>query len=313
MSLRLFATFALQNSIIKKYLFLSLSVFSLFIFIGCSQKRAISDKPTVTVSVIPQKFFVDQIAGDWLYVNVMVPPGGNPHTYEPTPMQMKSLSNSLAYFSIGYITFETAWMDKLVSVSPKMKVIDTSVGCELLAEDAWCEEHTELDGSTTRHESYNPHIWLSPKLVKIQAQIIYEALSELYPEHKQSMEQNINRFLAQCDSVHSSLDTIMNSSSGTSFIVYHPVWTYLAKDYNLKQIAIEYNGKEATADKLKNIIDFANKNDIRFIFVQKEFSDAQARTIAEQINGRVVSMNPLNYDWFTTMKEFGEAFQAIKN
>jgi len=296
-----------------KYLFSTLSVFLLFTLVGCNQKRVNSDKPTVTVSVVPQKFFVDQIAGDWLYVNVMVPPGGNPHTYEPSPMQMKSLSNSSAYFRIGYITFETAWMDKLTSVSPKMKVVDTSVGCEMLTEEAWCEKHEDYNGHEVRTEAYNPHIWLSPKLVKVQAQSIYLSLAELYPEHQPLMEQNLNRFLSQCDSVHNHLDSIMKSSSGASFIVYHPVWTYLAHEYNLKQVAIEYNGKEATADKLKNIIDFANSNDIRFIFVQKEFSDAQARTIAEQINGRVVSMNPLNYDWFNTMKEFGEAFQVINN
>ncbi|MCK9208722.1 MAG: zinc ABC transporter substrate-binding protein, partial [Salinivirgaceae bacterium] len=159
-------------------------------------------------------------------------------------------------------------------------------------------------------EVYNPHIWLSPELVKIQATNIFKALSGLYPEHLAEMEQNYSRFTTQCDSVHQILSSQLQHAQGTSFIVYHPVWTYLAHDYGLHQVAIEHNGKEATADKLKNIIDFATQNNIQMVFVQKEFSDAQARTIASQINGQVISMNPLDYDWLNTMKEFGEAFQS---
>ncbi|PKP11640.1 MAG: cation ABC transporter substrate-binding protein [Bacteroidetes bacterium HGW-Bacteroidetes-4] len=285
---------------------------------GCQQKTKTEQKPIITVSLIPQKFFVDQIAGEWLDVNVMIPPGGNPHTYEPTPLQMKALSNSSAYLLIGQITFETSWMDKLVSVNPDMKVFDTSEGVEFISEEAWemeAEEnehlHAEEAGHDHHHHAYNPHIWLSPNLVKIQADNIFKALSELYPDYKDKMEQNLNRFKTQCDSVHQQLDKQLKQANGTSYIVYHPVWTYLAKEYGLHQVSIEHNGKEATADKLKNIIDFANEKNIRIVFVQKEFSNAQAKTIAEQIKGRVVSMNPLDYNWFNTMKEFGEAFQMV--
>lgn len=286
--------------------------------LACNSSTKTDSKPMVTVSIIPQQFFVNQIAGDWLDVNVMIPPGGNPHTYEPTPLQMKALSKSSAYLLIGQITFETSWMDKLVSVSPDMKVFDTSEGVEFISEEAWemkadehANHHVEEAGHDHHHHAYNPHIWLSPNLVKIQADNIYKALSELYPDYKDEMEQNLNRFKTQCDSVHHQLDSQLKQANGTSYIVYHPVWTYLAKEYGLHQVSIEHNGKEATADKLKNIIDFANEKNIRIVFVQKEFSNAQAKTIAEQINGSVVSMNPLDYNWFNTMNEFGEAFQMI--
>jgi len=279
---------------------------------SCSNHSPQKADPTVTVSIIPQKFFVDQITGgDWLKVNVMVPPGGSPATYEPTPQQMTQLNQSSVYFRIGYITFETAWIDKLASVAPEVKFIDTSAGIELISEESFGEEHSDEGNESHHHEGYNPHIWLSPDLVKKQAKIICQTLCENYPDKASLMLKNLEVFNHKIDSTHLALSQQLKSAGGTSFIVYHPVWSYLAKDYNLNQIAIEHNGKEATADKMKKIIDYALANNIRLIFVQKEFSNIQAKSIAGEINGEVAMMNPLDYNWFNTMKEFGEIFVKL--
>jgi len=280
-------------------------LFTMFVMFGCNNEQH-KYKPTVTVSIIPQKFFVDKIAGDWLSVNVMIPPGSSPATYEPTPMQMKELSKSQIYFRIGHITFEKAWMDKLKSVNPNMKIVDTSEGLDLISEEAF--GNNKLENQHTHNTGYNPHIWLSPVLVKEQAKKIFNILKDEYPEHKEVMEANLKDFLIICDSVKENLDVKLKNANGTGYIVYHPVWSYLARDYNLKQIAIEHNGKEPTADKLKYIIDFAKKNNIKIVFVQKEFSDIQAQTISKEIGGRVATMNPLDYNWLNTMKEFGDVF-----
>jgi zinc transport system substrate-binding protein len=292
----------------KKYLIIALSIVLLS---GCNNKQTKQYSPTVTVSIIPQKLFVDKIAGDWLSVNVMIPPGSSPATYEPSPMQMKDLSKSQIYFRIGHITFEKAWMSKLSSINKNMKIIDTSEGLDLISEEAFGDKEPTNKGNKSM--GYNPHIWLSPILVKKQAEKIFLALKTEYPEHTESMKKNLNTFLAQCDSVQEDLNNKLKNASGTGYIVYHPVWSYLARDYNLKQIAIEHNGKEPTADKLKYIIDFAKKNNIKIVFVQKEFSDLQARTISKEIDGKVATMNPLDYNWFNTMKEFGDVFSQNKN
>jgi len=289
------------------------TIITSFIFIfGCNQGQKPTHQPTVTVSIIPQQFFVNQIAGNWLRVNVMIPPGGNPHSYEPTPMQMKDLSNSDAYFRIGYITFEAAWMDKLISVNQQMKVIDTSEGLDLITEEGNPEPKHDSE-THSEHAGVNPHIWLSPRLVKQEVETIYKTLVALYPEHAPEMQQNFNRFESQIDSTAQSLHQTLSKASGTSFIVYHPVWTYLAHDYQLNQVAIEENGKEATAERLKHIIDFAREKQIHIIFIQKEFSNAQAKTIASEIDGSIATMDPLDYNWFNTMKVFGEAFQPVHN
>lgn len=279
---------------------------------SCSSNSTQKAEPTVTVSIIPQKFFVDQISGgDWLKVNVMVPPGGSPATYEPTPQQMTQLNQSSVYFRIGQITFEKAWIDKLASVAPEVKFIDTSAGIEFIAEESFGDEAVE-DSDGDHHEGVNPHIWLSPDLVKKQAAIICTTLCNLYPEKANVMQDNLKTFNHKIDSTREALGQQLKSAGGTNFIVYHPVWSYLAKDYNLTQIAIEHNGKEATADKMKKIIDFARANHIHLIFVQKEFSNIQAKSIAKEINGEVALMNPLDYNWFNTMKEFGDVFVKLQ-
>jgi len=291
----------------RKKIFLPVFIIALFLSNACvNNNQKNSNKPTVTVSIIPQKFFVNKIAGDFLNVNVMVPPGQSPATYEPTPLQMRQLSKSKIYFRIGYIAFENAWIDKLASINSQMKIINTAEGTELLSD----ENHHNSDN---KNQGYNPHIWLLPSSVKKQATIIFNTLAKEYPEHKSEMQQNLQVFLQQCDSVQTELDKKFKPLSGTSFIVYHPVWSYLAKEYNLHQVAIEQHGKEAAADKLKKIIDFAKQNNIKTVFVQKEFNGTQAETIAKEIGGKVTVLNPLNYNWFNTMAQFAEAFDNVTN
>lgn len=276
---------------------------------GCSGGQK-SGQPIVSASIVPQQFFINQIAGNWLKVNVMVPPGSSPATYEPTPIQMKNLTHSDIYFRIGHIGFEKAWMDKLASINPDMKVVNTAAGLDLIMEEEWNkDDHHDHDSPDHNHDGYNPHIWLSPKLVKKQAESIFNVLSKKYPEHLTEMQSRLNRFLTKVDSVQNKLDRILDEQAETPFIVYHPVWTYLANDYHLKQIAIEHNGKEASVDKLKNIIDYAKANNIKLIIAQKEFNAAQAKTIASEINGEVLLLNPLDYDWFKIMNEFIRVFE----
>lgn len=277
--------------------------------LACNNQANKNNKPTVTVSIIPQQFFVNQIAGDWLNVNVMIPPGASPATYEPIPHQMKSLSKSKLYFQIGHIAFEKAWINKFTSVNADMKFVDTSAGLKLISDET--DEGEEHKGHSHSNAGFNSHIWLSPNMVKAQVQIVFNELKITFPDYADEMKANLDTFITKCDSLQLQLDEILSTKSGVGFIVYHPVWSYLARDYNLKQIAIEQDGKEATPDKLKQIIDFAHTNNIHVVFAQKEFSNMQAQTIAKEIDGEVVQLNPLDYNWFKTMKKFGEVFRNL--
>ncbi|AFL67476.1 metal ABC transporter solute-binding protein, Zn/Mn family [Sulfurospirillum barnesii] len=271
-------------------------------------------KPTVTVSILPQKYFVDQIAKDLLHVNVMVSPGASPHTYEPKPSQMKELANSDAYFSIGD-GFEKVWLPKFKSTHPKLVMVDTIKGIEKIA---MAEHHHEEEkghkgekhSHAHEHGTLDPHVWLDPILVKMQANTIYEALLQLYPEHKSAFTHNYDAFVASLDTLDATIQSKLSNVSNRKFIIFHPSFGYFAKRYNLEQIAIEVSGKEPKPKELAAIIEEAKEEDAKVVFVSPQFSQKSAQTIATQINGKILTINPLAYEWADNMLNVATIFQS---
>lgn len=275
-------------------------------FFACNNKNIHTNKPTITVSIVPQQFFVHQIADTLFDVNVIVPTGSSPATYEPTPKQMMSLSKSDIYFRIGHIGFEKAWIDKIKSVNKKLKIIDTSEGIKLIFDDNHSHNHND------NHKGANPHIWLSPPLVKQQAKTIANKIIKYYPQYLPLIQANLKVFLHKIDSVDKKINDNLENIEERSFIVFHPVWSYFAQRYKLHQVAIENNGKEASIKRMIEIVDFAKNNNIKNILVQKEFDTNQAQSIANEIKGNVLIMNPLGYNWFATMSQINSFFAKQK-
>ena len=270
----------------------------------------LSAAQTVTVSILPQKYFVEQIAKDFLHVNVMVAPGTSQHTYEPKPAQMKELANSDAYFSIGD-GFEKAWLPKFHNANPKMLMVDSVKGIEKIA---MAEHHHEGETNDAHHdhedESLDPHVWLDPMLVKIQAKNIYDALVTLYPLHVKEFSQNYEAFIASLDTLDSAIQTTLSEVKNRKFIVFHPSFGYFAKRYNLEQIAIEVSGKEPKPSELATIIKEAKEENAKVVFVAPQFSQKSAVSIAKQINGKVVPIDPLAYAWSENLFSIAKIFQS---
>jgi zinc transport system substrate-binding protein len=259
------------------------------------------------VSVLPQVYFVERIGGDKVQVEAMIPPGFSPATYDPSPEQLIKLQEAEFYFRIGKIAFEEAQMDKLAQMNKGMRIVDTSQGItfEYLAEHS----HEE-DGDDRDHESesgVDPHIWLSPRLVKIQAEHIYEALAELAPENQEYFLANYNNFIRDLDDVDSHLETAFAPMKGGAILVFHPAFGYLANQYGFEQRAIEIEGKDPSPEHLKEIIDQAIADDIKVIFVQKQFSTKSASAVAEAIGGTVVQIDPLAQDYLNNLEEMAGA------
>ena len=243
-------------------------------------------KINIMVSILPQIEFVENIGKDRVSVSAMIPLGFSPATYEPDIEQLKKLSKANLYIRIGYIPFEKAQMKRLADLNPKMKVIDSSKRIEIYESD--------------------PHIWMSPRLVKIQVENIYLALVEIDPANKDFYEKNKNEYLAKLDNLDSELKNAFSEMQGKKILVFHPAFGYLARAYGFEQIAIEIEGKEPSAENLANIIDIAKKEDIKTIFIQKQFSQKSAEAIATQINGAVVSLDPLAEDYIENLRRIGE-------
>ena len=261
----------------------------------------------IMVSILPQKYFVERIVGSRFEVHVMLSPAQCPETYEPTPQQMIRLQQFRLYLGIGLIPFEKILLQKIASFHRKIEIIDTSRGIEPIRAEHDHSHHAH--GGKCHGGEVDPHIWLSPREVKIQLKHMVEALVKLDPEGKETYTRNYLAFLQEIEEMDRRIADGFRSLERKSFMVYHPVWSYFARAYGLKQISVEQMGKELDPTSLKKAIDIARKEGIRVIFVQKQFDTHIAQSVAKEINARIVSLDPLAYDWPRQMDEIVRAFQ----
>jgi zinc transport system substrate-binding protein len=294
-------------------------ILTAFFIIGLCQSGFAKDRISVFVTIAPQKYFVQQIGKDLVDVQVMVHPGADPHTYEPKPQQMVAISKAKLYFAVG-IEFEEAKLGKITATNPNLKVIHTDHGIEKLAMEAHHhhddhekgEHHGEAEHDKDHHEhaGLDPHIWLSPPLVKIQARAILDALKEVDPGHRSLYEANFKEFTAQIDQLDADLKKTFTGKKGLQFMVFHPAWGYFAHAYGLKQVPIEIEGKDPKATLLKELIEHARENGIKIIFVQPQFSAKSAELVAREIGGQVAFADPLAEDWMANLREVADKFKA---
>lgn len=258
----------------------------------------------VTVSILPQKYFVERIGGEHVQVTVMVGPGVDPHIYEPKPEQLRALSRSRAYFRIG-LPFEAAWMDKFTAANPRMRIVDTSQGIERMPMLA--HHHHEGEETEEDDEGLDPHIWLSPRLVKVQAEAIYETLADLDPAHRDDYRANLEAFLADLEALDREIRDLLKDVPRRKFMVFHPSWGYFAQDYGLEMVSIEVEGQEPSAAELADLIREAREEGITVVFAQPEFSTRSAEVIAREIGGRIVLVSPLAEDWLENLRQTARA------
>lgn len=272
-----------------------------------------AERVPVFVSIAPQQYFVQQIGKDRVDVQVLVEPGADPHTYEPKPQQMVALSRAELYFSVG-IEFETAKLNKLTAINPKMQVVHTDHGIMKLPIAAQGSQHAD-DGHGEGHhqDGLDPHIWLSPPLVMLQARSILTALQAVDPAHGSVYEANYRSFVLELVDLDAHLRSTFDGLKGSSFMVFHPSWGTFAHTYGLNQVPIEVEGKSPKPAQLKALIEQARSNRIKVVFVQPQFSAKNARQISKAIGGRVVMVDPLARDWATNLRHVAKEFKHAFN
>jgi len=263
-------------------------VVGLFVFLAACATQA----PTVTtgpsgpsnvwVSIVPQKYFVERVGGDRIEVSVMVEPGFSPATYEPKPSQVEDLAKAQMYIRIR-VPFEEAWMDRIAAANEDVLIVDQSEGIERM-------------GGT------DPHIWLSPRLVKIQAQTICDGLVEVDPANESFYRANLDSFLSDLEKLDRSIEETLSGLESRKFMVFHPAWSYFARDYDLEMIPVQIEGSDPSAAEMAALIRTARESNIKVILAQPEFSLKSAQTIAEEIDGEVLLISPLATDWATNLQ-----------
>lgn len=267
----------------------------LFLFIFSCTPGEPSDpgKPVLSVSILPQKYFLEQLAGDIMEVNVMVPPGASPATYEPTVSQLSRLDRSEIYFKMGHLGFENSWMDKLLSVNPSMKVFSLSDGIDMI----YGQEEVHHEGHSHGPEGIDPHIWMSARNAAIMVQNMAGALLDFFPEDSLLLMNNRDSLLTKIEALDMEISDLLSGAEGRSFMIYHPSLAYFAKDYHLKQHALEWEGKSPSPAHMKKLSDLGRELQISSILIQAEFDRKNAGILAQEIGAGLVIINPLDEDW----------------
>lgn len=277
----------------------------------------------VMVSIPPQKYFVERIGGDRVNVDILLPPGASPATYEPKPQQLQSLSNADAYVRI-HVPFEKAWWERISSANSDLQVIDLTEDIDRMpmafdhhhhhgeeGEHGHDEAHGHNEAKAETGDNPDPHIWLSPPLVKEQAQTIYDALVELDPQNESRYQENLTAFIAEIEQLDRDIESTLANVEDRTFMVFHPSWGYFADAYNLEMIPIEVGGNEPSAAETSQLIKEAKAENIEVIFAQPQFSTRSAETIANEIGGEVILIDPLAEDWLSNMGKVADTFKQV--
>ncbi len=281
---------------ISKYLFLPLFILLMsIVLISCKTTAYEEEKPIVAVTIVPEATFVEAVAGDLVDIVTLVPPGYSPENFEPTAFLMEKFSKASVYFSIGVPTEEA-------NILPNVgDVLVVSLNTEVAKV---YEERTFSSGER------DPHIWLSPKRVKVMIDVIASNLTSIDPANAATYAANAVTYKGELDQLDADITAALSGLSQKSFICYHPAFGYLADDYGLTMYALEEEGKEATAQHLQDMIDFAKENGIKVIFYQAEIDSSQSAAFAEEIGGVTSMLEPLSADYINNLESMAQTMAS---
>jgi zinc transport system substrate-binding protein len=286
----------------------SIVIIWVLILLGLSSEARATVKIPVFVSILPQKYFVQKVGGNLVDVSVMVRPGIDAHTFEPKPQQMMALLEAKIYFTVG-IEFEQVWLKRFQAANPGLLIIVTDSGIKKIPMSEFNVHHHESKQGH-RNSNLDPHIWLSPPLVMIQAHNIRDGLISVDPDNAHIYKANCDRFVEEINDLDAELKRVFGDRKDLQFMVFHPSWGYFAHTYRLKQVAVESEGKAPKPAELQHLIQHAREHKIKVIFVQPQFSASSAAVIAKAIDGQIAFVDPLAENWAENLREVARKFDA---
>ncbi len=284
----------------KKLFCFMLSIFLILLTACKSGKNINSEKPTIAVAIPPIANIVESICGDTVNVITVLPAGASPESYEPSAKEISALQNAQIYFSLGLPMEENFIIPSLNNATEKI---------ELYKEIA--KKYPEL--TEGEHSHRDPHIWLSVKRMITATAEIEKAVSEIIPENADKYRENATKYTEKLEKTNEEITNLFAHKKNRQFIAFHPAFAYFADEYSLKMYALEEHGKEITAKRLAQMIDFARKENIKTIFYQTENSDKTPKSFAKEIGGKAYKLDPLAYDYPENIMVMAEAIaKAMK-
>ena len=268
---------------------------------GVSPSHGAGPAAEIWVSILPQVEMVERIGGDRVAVHALVQPGDSPATYEPTPKQLASLWRADLFFAIG-VPFEASLLPKLENMNLDIPIAEVFQGIDRIPMD---DHHDH--GLAGRPD---PHIWLDPELVKVQAATVRDQLCEMSPSHCAEFERNLEAYLLDVDTVGRSMDDILRPYRGRDLFVFHPSFGYLTRRYGMQQVAVEVGGKQPSPRQLADLVERIHESDTRAIFVQPQIADRAAQSVAEASGCSLVELDPLAADHLANLERMAQLIAA---
>ena len=252
--------------------------------VGCSTKSD-SDKKTIYVTITPLQAIIDEITMGDFNVEVIVPKGASPETFEPTPKQVTAFSDAEFIFSTGLIDFEQSLIKR---ISGDAEIVNLSKDIELIAGSCSHGNHKHKHG-------VDPHIWTSPRALRAMVTNAHDAIMTHYPDSVKYIEAT-ERLLERIDTLDSYCASRIEAANVEALMIYHPAYTYYARDYGIKQIAIEHDGKEPSLRQTTDLIETAKNHDIKVILRQPQYSEDKVSAIANDADAEIIITDPLAED-----------------
>lgn len=291
-------------------IFLSRFVIQTFLVLLIAAGTLAAQPLGVAVSIAPLEFFTKEIGGERVQVLSLVGEGSDPHTYEPRPQQMRELAKMNLLVTIG-IEFEEIWLERIQKAAPQLVIIDGAAGIERIPmqEPLEVASHTHSHKHSHNHDDFDPHIWLSPANALTITETIMTALTQADPAGEAFYRERSAALRARIEALNADLQTAFAPHQGRDFLVFHPSWGYFARDFGLTQLAIEIEGKEPKPAQLAQVIAHAREKNVSMIFVQPQFSQRSAQTVAKELGARIVLANPLAADWLNNLQHVANSLQ----
>lgn len=296
---------------------LALCAFVSFSLLGCAKNTGDPGKKIIAVTIVPEMAIVKEVAGDLFEIIALVPPGNSPEYYQPSPRIIENLSNADIYFTIGVPTESANILPKIRDLNPDIKIVNLA---EIVAQtyspiyfDEAESEGTGASASEPEAGTPDPHIWLSPKRVALMTGIIADELSKIDGSNSEFYRGSAQTYIKELEALDAEIRSSLEGLQSRTFFIYHPSLGYFADDYNLEMLALEENGKEATASTLQKMADIAEAKNIRVIFYQASADSKQAKAFAEEIGGRAVMIDPLSAEYIENMRAIVKTFKEVLN
>lgn len=259
-------------------------------------------KPIIVTSIPMQKEFIEAITSDYEVVS-LINGGIDPHTFEPKFSDMEKISKAVAYFAIG-IEFEDVYLDKFRSQNSSIKIYKNDINIERIYDEHHGHDEHEHHNHSHEHKNGNTHIWLSLKNAKQIADNIYSSLMDLKQDLK--YKDNHDKLIAKIDEYDRQIGDILSGIKHSKFVVFHPMLTYFARDYDLEEVSIEVDGKSPKIADMTRVINMIKDEQIKFVFAQREFSDKSAKLIASESGAKLDYFSPLEVPLCENLLDFAK-------